>query len=273
MPYCYAIFLPPPFPPPSTAPRLRAREINVRPVCTPISLDRAPPIISANCLSDSNAELISRIHTPRTGRGNNRLDPIVRRVEACKSNQKLLLSKKDRYRRLTQYLADRGLLEFDMEGACQRFAPSSKDQAANRPRRVDIRNRRRRRLERGDDGWSKRGLNAWRTYASTGSRGAYLSILRGSVEHMCRASDGEHWRQLSPRPEMLENVPAGGSRVEGRSRQLAVAVACMHVPRGRYVNTRGRRRGDGEGTRHDERVAVRPALPLLPLFSLARELA
>lgn len=149
------------------------------------------------------------------------------------------------------------------------FRPSSKDQAANRPRRVDIRNRR-----------SIRKGRRWVVEARV-ERVAHVRVdgiawripehITG--EHMCRASDGEHWRQLSPRPEMLENVPAGGSRVEGRSRQLAVAVACMHVPRGRYVNTRGRRRGDEEGARHDERVAVRPAFPLLRLFSLARELA
>lgn len=230
MPYCYAIFLPPPSPPPSTAPRLRAREINVRPVCTPISLDRAPPIISANCLSDSNAELISRIHTPRTGRGNNRLDPIVRRVEACKSNQKLLLGKKDRYRRLTQYLADRG---------CSNSIWRARDNVS--PRRRKIKRLIGRdvwifgiggRFERGDDGWSKRGLNAWRTYASTGSRGAYLSILRGSI--CVVRQTGNTGGNYHPDPKCSRTSPRVGrgwkadrANWQSRSRACTCPVAAM----------------------------------------------
>lgn len=97
-------------------------------------------------------------------------------------------------------------------------------------------------------------------------------------ERVCRAWDGEHRRQLSPRPEMLENVPAGagmgrgwkadraGAPIASRGRVHARAPwpLCKHE-RG------GRRRGGGG--RHDERVAARPVLPLLRLFSLARELA
>lgn len=74
-------------------------------------------------------------------------------------------------------------------------------------------------------------------------------------ERVCRAWDGEHRRQLSPRPEMLERTSprvrgwVEGGRQIARARQLPVAVACMHVPRGRCVNTRGEEEGErGGGT-------------------------
>lgn len=110
------------------------------------------------------------------------------------------------------------------------FRPSSKDQAANRPRRVDIRNRQ-----------SIRKGRRWVVEARV-ERVAHVRVdgiawripehITG--EHMCRASDGEHWRQLSPRPEMLENVPRVGrgwkadrANWQSRSRACTCPVAAM----------------------------------------------
>lgn len=88
------------------------------------------------------------------------------------------------------------------------------------------------RFERGDDGWSKRGLNAWRTYASTGSRGAYLSILRGSI--CVVRQTGNTGGNYHPDPKCSRTSPrvsrgwkADRANWQSRSRACTCPVAAM----------------------------------------------
>lgn len=94
-------------------------------------------------------------------------------------------------------------------------------------------------------------------------------------ERVCRAWDGEHRRQLSPRPEMLERTSprvrgwVEGGRQIARARQLPVAVACMHVPRGRCVNTRGEEEGEGGEARRTRCCTSSPSSPAI-IFTRSR---
>lgn len=73
-------------------------------------------------------------------------------------------------------------------------------------------------------------------------------------ERVCRAWDGEHRRQLSPRPEMLENVPAGAGMGRGWKADRAGAPIASRgrvharAPWPLCKHERGGRRRGGGGT-------------------------
>lgn len=74
-------------------------------------------------------------------------------------------------------------------------------------------------------------------------------------ERVCRAWDGEHRRQLSPRPEMLENVPAGAGMGRGWKADRAGAPIASRgrvharAPWPLCKHERGGRRRGGEARR------------------------